>query len=94
MLKRLEVPQYDESSKEEEEGSEESDERELGDEEENKNKYMKINKIITCRSMKLKEWKGVCQKMNTTEITNGSRWFQEEDDNADLEKYKEQFLVK
>eukprot|EP00584_Thalassiosira_punctigera_P005019 CAMPEP_0172532664 /NCGR_PEP_ID=MMETSP1067-20121228/5630_1 /TAXON_ID=265564 ORGANISM="Thalassiosira punctigera, Strain Tpunct2005C2" /NCGR_SAMPLE_ID=MMETSP1067 /ASSEMBLY_ACC=CAM_ASM_000444 /LENGTH=2277 /DNA_ID=CAMNT_0013317209 /DNA_START=169 /DNA_END=7002 /DNA_ORIENTATION=+ len=94
MSKRLEVPQYDESSEEEEEGSEESDEGESGDEEENENEDMKINKIIACRSMKLKEWKGVCQKMNTTEITNGSRWVQEEDDDADLEKYEERFLVK
>ena len=68
---------------------------------------IKINKIVACKSMTLKEWKGVCSKMNTTEITNGGRWIQETEEDAegtngdddddggvDMDKYEERFLVK
>ena len=79
----------DESSEEESE-----DEDDASDEDEEENDDMKFNKIIACKSMKLKEWKDVCAKMNTTEVTNGSRWFQEDDASVDLEKYEERFLVK
>lgn len=55
---------------------------------------MKINKIIACKSLRLREWKEICKNMNTTEITNGSRWIQDDDDGVDLDKFEERFLVK
>ncbi len=54
---------------------------------------VKINKIIAARSMTLAEWEKVCFKMNTSEVTYGSRWIQEETD-RDPETYEERFLVK
>jgi hypothetical protein len=93
MSKRLENPEYAESS-EDEDASEDEDTSEGEDsEEEDDNEDVKIKKIIACKSMTLGEWKEVCKKMNTTEVTNGSRWIQEEND-ADPEKYEERFLIK
>ena len=54
---------------------------------------MKFNKIIAAQSMTLAEWENTCSTMNTTEITNGSRWIQEKSD-RDPSKYEERFLVK
>ena len=93
MSKRLEYPpessEEEDSDSEEESGEEEDSE---GEEEEE----MKMNKAIACKSMTLKEWKVVCTKMNTSEITNGSRWLQEEpeEDVDETSKYEERFLVK
>ena len=90
MSRRFEPPS--ESSEEEMSEDEASDD---DDDEEEEDEEMKINKIIACKSMTLKEWKDVCAKMNTTEVTNGSRWFQEEDASVDPDtKYEERFLVK
>lgn len=56
---------------------------------------MKINKVIACKSLRIREWKDICKNMNTTEITNGSRWIQDDDDDGvDLDKFEERFLVK
>ena len=67
---------------------------EVGSDADDKEEF-KINKIIACKSMTLKEWKDVCSKMNTNEITIGSRWIQEKElDGADLEKCEQRFLVK
>ena len=94
MSKRLEYPQSESSEEEnsEDEGSEvDSDVEEENEEEEE----IKMNKVIACKLMKLSEWKTVCAKMNTTEITNGSRWIQEVDESVDLDNtYEERFLVK
>ena len=91
MHKRVEYPE----SSEDEMTSEDEDE----DEEEEEEEEMKINKIIACKSMTLSEWRGVCARMNTTEITNGSRWIQENatpssSADASFDKYEERFLVK
>ncbi|KAL7538247.1 hypothetical protein ACHAXR_009189, partial [Thalassiosira sp. AJA248-18] len=105
--KKLEYPPSDESSEEEESEEDESsveggDDNSDGEDEEE----MKFNKVIACKSLTLKEWRGVCAKMNTTEITNGSRWIQDDDADNDDEtenkegaideetKYEERFLVK
>ena len=71
-------------------------EDEESDEEGEEEMEMKMNKVIACKSMTLKEWKEVCSKMNTSEVTNGSRWIQEEtDESVDEEtKYEERFLIK
>ena len=88
MTKKLE---YAES-----ESSEESDDSEMDDDDESEeedDEEMKFNKIIAVRNTTLGEWKEICSKMNTTEITNGSRWIQEETD-RDPNKFEERFLVK
>ena len=93
MSKRLEYPQSESSEEEnsEDEASEvDNDEEDSLEEEEE----IKMSKVIACRLMTLREWKVVCAKMNTTEITNGSRWIQEIDDSVDLDLYEERFLVK
>jgi hypothetical protein len=92
MHKRVEYPE----SSEDEMTSEDEDDDDDDDEEEEE---MKINKIIACKSMTLSEWRGVCARMNTTEITNGSRWIQEDaapssSADASFDKYEERFLVK
>jgi len=90
MTKKLE---YAESESSEESDSELDDDDDVDEDEEDEAEEMKFNKIIAARSMTLAEWKELCSKMNTTEITNGSRWIQERTD-RDPEKYEERFLVK
>jgi Superfamily II DNA/RNA helicases, SNF2 family len=41
-----------------------------------------------------RKWLEICSKINTSEIDNGSRWFQEEIPEEELDKYEERFLVK
>jgi hypothetical protein len=77
MTKR--VAGHGESSDEEEDDDddeEEEDEEEEDDDDDEEDEEIKISKIIACRSMTLSEWRVVCTGMNTTEITNGSRWIQ------------------
>jgi chromodomain-helicase-DNA-binding protein 1 len=88
MTKKLE---YAESESSEESDSEIDDDDD--DEEEEEGEEMKFNKIIAAQSMTLGEWEKKCSKINTTEITNGSRWIQEKTD-RDPDKYEERFLVK
>ena len=71
--------------------SDEESEEESDEEEEEETKF---SKIIASKSLTLKEWKEVSSKINTTEITNGSRWIQEIHPNENPEKYEERFLVK
>jgi hypothetical protein len=62
------------SEESEDEDDDEVEEESEGEEQEE----MKINKIIAAKSMTLKEWREVCSKMNTSEVTNGSRWLQDD----------------
>ena len=88
MTKKLE---FAESESSEESESEEDDDD--VNEEEEEGEDMKFNKIIAAQSLTLAEWEKKCSTMNTTEITNGSRWIQEKTD-RDPSKYEERFLVK
>ena len=57
----------------------------------------KIQRIIAVRMETKRKWRDICTKINTSEIDNGSRWFQEEAyvvDEGELDKYEERFLVK
>eukprot|EP00804_Cyclotella_cryptica_P025678 CCRYP_002891-RD/>CCRYP_002891-RD protein AED:0.05 eAED:0.05 QI:284/1/1/1/1/1/17/975/2223 len=76
----------DESS----ESSEESESEDDDDEEED----IKISKIIAAKSLTLAEWKEQSSSINTTEISNGSRWIQENSPDENPNKYEERFLVK
>ena len=59
---------------------------------------LKIQRIIASRTETRRKWREVCSRMNTSEIENGSRWFQDwaategtaDDDNV----FEERFLVK
>jgi len=58
---------------------------------------LKIQRIIACKSETIAAWKNVCKKLNTSEVENGSRWFQESDEKSsarDDNKFEERFLVK
>lgn len=64
---------------------------------------VKMQRILASRSMTRARWREVCRKMNTSEVDNGSRWFQdgaEGDDGgadgaaADDGVFEERFLVK
>lgn len=74
-----------------------SDESE-GDEEEDDEEPIKIQRIIACRSEKVSKWKEMCKTMNTSEIEQGSRWFQDSEngdtENINADFYEERFLVK
>lgn len=87
---RSEVHVDSESSSSEEEEESDMDEEE-GDEEE---EPFKIQRIIASRSEPKKIWKEICNKIHTSEIEYGSRWFQENEHDDDDDTYEERFLVK
>ena len=90
MTKKLE---YAESESSEEEDDESEVDDDAASEDEKQGEDLKFNKIIAAQSLTLAEWEKKCSTMNTTEITNGSRWIQEKTD-RDPSKYEERFLVK
>ena len=57
---------------------------------------MKIQRILASRSETRKRWKEICGKMNSSEVTDGSRWFQgnQKSSEEDDEVIEERFLVK
>jgi len=66
------------------------------EEEDEPDNEVRIQRIIATRRETRQKWKEICAKMNTTEIDNGSRWFQDDDDDDDdcLNEWEERFLVK
>jgi superfamily II DNA or RNA helicase len=77
-------------SEEEEEGNYSDD----GDDE--SQEEMKIQKIIASRSETRKKWADICKTFNTSEVDNGSRWFQEPAKHIgkSADTYEERYLVK
>jgi Chromo (CHRromatin Organisation MOdifier) domain len=71
---------------------------ELEEEEEEEDETMKIQRILASRSETRKKWREICGKMNSSEVTDGSRWFQGNmsaaDNSEDDEVIEERFLVK
>ena len=69
------------------------DESEVDDEEEQE--PLRIQRIIATRTERKGKWREICAKINTTEIDNGSRWFQKPvvDPEAD-QTFEERFLIK
>jgi len=55
---------------------------------------VKIQRIVAVRMESKKKWKEICEKINTSEIDDGSRWFQEDLNEDELNKFEERFLVK
>ena len=87
----------DEDDDDEEEDDEEMEEGEYEDEDEmsyesegivedDDDKPIKIQRIIAVRLETKRKWKEICKSMNTSEIENGSRWFQ---DNGNTKDEKE-----
>lgn len=72
--------------------SEDEDDDEVDEDEELE--PVKIQRIIAVRMETKRKWLEICNKINTSEIENGSRWFQEELAEEELDKYEERFLVK
>ena len=76
-----------------EDNLEEDEESNTDDDEEG----LKIQRIIACKSLTRKDWKKICDKMNTSEVDFGSRWFQDDGKGMDVlgdNTFEERFLVK
>ena len=86
---RRSVIKEETSDEEESEGSE----IEYEEDDENEEERLKIQKILACRTETRAKWKQIGKKMNSTEVTDGSRWFQDEVDEDDT-IMEERFLVK
>eukprot|EP00980_Cylindrotheca_fusiformis_P030319 scaffold24653_cov157-Cylindrotheca_fusiformis.AAC.3 len=89
---RKSIPHEEDDDDEEHSLSSEEEEPqiELEDEEE---EDMKIQRILASRTETKRQWREIGKSMNTSEVTDGSRWFQEylpEEDNI----IEERFLVK
>lgn len=85
-------PVYDadtSSSEEDYASGDDKSEKGSGDDEEK----LKMERIIASRTETIKRWKEIGSKMNTTEVTDGSRWFQEPTD-VQEDDSEERFLVK
>ena len=63
-------------------------------ESEDEEEPLKMQRILASRTEKRKTWLEICQGMNTSEIEQGSRWFQKETVQKDPEVFEERFLVK
>lgn len=78
--------------------SADEDESEVDEsEDDDDDERLKIQRIIACKSLKRKDWKKICDKMNTSEVDFGSRWYQENDNDNDPlndDAVEERFLVK
>jgi len=92
----LEEQDEDESKDDDDEDDSEEESSDSSDEmdEEEELEPVKIQRIIAVRMETKRKWLEICRKMNTSEIENGSRWFQEEIPEEELDKYEERFLVK
>ncbi len=104
----------DEDTDEEMEEYEEDEEMDVGDDEEgmeedDEENEIKIQRIVAVRSESKRKWKEICKDVNTSEVENGSRWFQQgntnigimDDEDGGAEKkeeiddvFEERFLVK
>jgi hypothetical protein len=93
---RKSIPHDDSSSEQEDESSLEEEEQE-----------MKMQRILASRTETKRKWREIGQSMNTSEVTDGSHWFQEKeekdddgddhndnDDDNDDGVIEERFLVK
>jgi chromodomain-helicase-DNA-binding protein 7 len=80
--RQLKTEDLDESSFTSDDDSDEDDEP------------MKIQRIIGCKSETLEKWNKICKSMNTSEVEDGSRWFQEDKSVGDENKYEKRYLVK
>jgi len=57
---------------------------------------LKIQRVIATRSERRRVWKEICDKINTSEIESGSRWYEDndQDKDGDEDTFEERFLVK
>ena len=83
--------QSDYEEEEEEQEEEISDDEEVDEEEASETEPIRIQRILASRSETKGTWKKLTEKMNTSEIDHGSRWYQESHDD---DVYEERFLIK
>jgi len=60
---------------------------------------LKVGRIVASKTETLKKWNEICKAINTSEIEEGSRWFQasdasKKDNEGDSNIYEERFLIK
>ena len=79
---------YDEEDDDEEEAEEVDDE--------DPDETLKIQRILAVRSETRKKWREICASMQSSEVTDGSRWFQQDGDgeSSSDDLLEERFLVK
>jgi len=88
----VEVPVSDNDSNDDYDDNDDSSEV---DEDYESEEELKVGRIVASKTETLAKWKEICETMNTSEIEEGSRWFQNtktttESDNT----YEERFLIK
>ena len=89
-------PVYDvDTSEEEDDYASEGDggDKKSGGESDDDEEKLKMERIIASRTETIRKWREIGSKMNTTEVTDGSRWFQEATDLQD-DDTEERFLIK
>ena len=86
---KTQIQPSSESENESSEENQESSESEESDSEDD----IKIQRVIASKIESRKTWRNMLHGKNTSEIDNGSRWFQDEDAEEDL-KLEERFFVK
>ena len=74
------------------EDSDDYSEEEADEEEE---EPLKMQRVIASRTERRGKWREICKGINTSEIDDGSRWFQEFSEDADADDtFEERFLIK
>ena len=56
--------------------------------------HLKIESVLARETKSAKEWKCMCDSMNTDFVKKGSRWLQDPIDESELESRQERFLIK
>lgn len=91
--KRLSLPKMRDGLSDTERSSASSSAEGMEEEDENE-EPIKIQRIIAARTETRAKWREICSAMNTSEIENGSRWFQETNQSDQDNVFEERFLVK
>ncbi len=60
------------------------------EEEEEEDETLKIQRILAVRSETRKKWSEICASMQSSEVTDGSRWFQPPDENEQVDEEEEE----
>ena len=93
----------DDDDDDDDDDSDDYEENDYSDEEEEEDETLRIQRILAVRSETRKKWREICASMQSSEVTDGSRWFQppDENDRVDEEEQErrdkiieERFLVK
>lgn len=93
--KRLSIQPGGSADSDEDSDDYDSDDSVDNEEEEADEEPLKMQRIIASRTERVSTWRDICRGFNTSEIDNGSRWFQEPNGDDDAEdSFEERFLIK